>query len=164
MTPDVDAPPASRRRKTSGPRHELVQPIVKEIDQDVIEELGYHPRSGVMSADQLFHTERGLLYNTPLGTGRLNHTGDHCVPPHARGPHTIPLEQEWRRFSAGLDDPGTPLVRALSRREGSAASEIVRSRSRSLTACDDAQAQLALYDKVFNNISTAIDDFDEFNA
>ena len=63
-----------------------------------------------------------------------------------------------------LDDTCTRLAQALSRREGSAASEVVRSRSRSQAAGGDAEARFVLYDEVFKDISTAIDYFDEFRA
>ena len=45
LTPghDPDAPPTSRGRKNSRPRHKPSQPIVHEIDQDAIAELGYDP-------------------------------------------------------------------------------------------------------------------------
>ena len=56
LTPDAAAPPTSRRRTTSRPRHEPPRPIVHEIDQDVFDELGHNPRSDVMNAGQLFRT------------------------------------------------------------------------------------------------------------
>ena len=87
--------PSSKRRKSSRPRHEPPPPIVHEIDQDVIDKLGYDPRSDVMSEGHMFRTERGLLYQTrtPLGSGRLNITGDDGQPPRAQSTQT-PLEQE----------------------------------------------------------------------
>ena len=51
-----------------------------------------------MNEGQMLRTERGLLYRTALGSGRLNNTDDDGEPPRAQGPRT-PLEQEWQRSS-----------------------------------------------------------------
>ena len=119
----------------------LLSRLYTRSDHNLIEKLGYEPWIGVMGAGQVLCTERGLLYNTPLGTGRLKNTGDDGEPPHAQV-HQTPLEQEWQRSSPELDDPGTRLVRALSRREGSATSGVVRSRTPSPAAGGDAEARL----------------------
>ena len=156
-------PTSSKQKKISRPRHEPPPPIVHENDQNVIDKLRYDSRGDVMNEGQMFRTERGLPYQTPLGSGRLSTTGDDGEPPRAQGPQT-PLEQEWQRSSPGLDDPGTRLVRAMPRREGSAASEAARSRTRSPAKSNDAEARLAIYNEVYKDIYTAIDDFDAFRA
>ena len=56
------------------------------------------------------------------------------------------------------------MVRAQSRRAGSAASGAVRSRTRFPAKSDDAEARLALYDEVYKEICVAIGDFIEFRA